>query len=221
MAVHFDATDTLSGIDGLATFDTTVSAEGRDQSVEHTFADVAGNTRSATVTAINIDLTSPRTTATPSPAANASGWWRTAVSVTLAATDNLSGVATTQYMLDGGVWTPYVSPVAVTTAGIHTLNYRSTDRADNQESAQTLTLRIDLTAPEAFARIVEAAEGRDVGLLIYNAGADSSFEFFVDRPLEEGEEVLHPLDPGDFPIERRELCDVADGVGGLGTERGG
>jgi hypothetical protein len=166
VAVHFDAADSLSGIDGPATFDTTVSSEGQDQSVGHTFTDVAGNTRSATVSAINIDLTSPRTTASPSPAANASGWWHTAVSVTLAASDNLSGVATTQYMLDGGVWTPYTSPIGVSTAGTHTLQYRSTDRADNQETAQTLTVRIDLIAPEAFIRFDPATKdlavfGRD------------------------------------------------------------
>jgi hypothetical protein len=61
-------------------------------------------TGAASVTAkeANIDKTAPVSTATPSPAPNASGWNKGPVTVTLAATDALSGVAKTEYKLDFG-----------------------------------------------------------------------------------------------------------------------
>jgi len=164
--VRFRAADALSGIDGAATIDRTVSGEGANQSVSQTFFDLAGNPGSATVSAINIDLTAPLTTATPTPAPNANGWWRSAVSVALAASDNLSGVARTEFSLDGGAFTPYTTPIAASSEGLHTLLYRSIDRADNQEATRSLTVRIDLTAPEAFLRFDPATRnlvvvGRD------------------------------------------------------------
>lgn len=162
VAVHFEATDALSGVAAPAAFDATVSAEGADQSVEHTFLDLAGNATDASVGAISIDLTAPTTTASPSPAANAGGWWNSAVTVSLAASDNLSGIASTEYALDGGGWTPYTTPIAVSTAGIHVLQFRSTDKADNQETTRALTIRIDLIAPEAFIRFDPAT--KDIGV---------------------------------------------------------
>jgi hypothetical protein len=147
--VRFRAADALSGIDGAATIDRTVSGEGANQSVSQTFFDLAGNPGSATVTAISIDRTAPVTTAVENVPANQNGWHNTSVFVTLLPTDNLSGVASTEFNLDGGSFTPYTAPIAITAEGIHTLQYRSTDRADNQEALRTLIVRIDLTPPEA------------------------------------------------------------------------
>jgi hypothetical protein len=111
---------------------------------------VAGNTASATVSGINIDKTAPVTTAAPDRAANSNGWYKADVTVTLAATDNLSGVAKTEYNLDGAGWTAYTTPVAISAEDIHTMQYRSTDKADNTEAANSLTIRIDKTSPEAY-----------------------------------------------------------------------
>jgi hypothetical protein len=147
--VRFRAADALSGIDGAATIDRTVSGEGANQSVSQTFFDLAGNPGSATVTAISIDRTAPVTTAVENVPANQNGWHNTSVFVTLLPTDNLSGLASTEFNLDGGSFTPYTAPIAITAEGIHTLQYRSTDRADNQEALRTLIVRIDLTPPEA------------------------------------------------------------------------
>jgi short-subunit dehydrogenase len=52
------------------------------------------------------------------------------------------------------------------------------------------TLSVDLTAADAAERVVEAAEGCEVGMLIYNAGADSRFGAFLDRPLAEAERMV-------------------------------
>lgn len=43
---------------------------------------------------------------------------------------------------------------------------------------------VDLALPDAAKRLVEAAGGREVGLLILNAGADSNGAQFLDAPAE-------------------------------------
>ncbi|WP_033824510.1 M12 family metallo-peptidase [Kitasatospora sp. MBT63] len=67
--------------------------------------------------------------------------------VVLTATDDISGVALTEYDLDGAGWTTYTGPIPVRGEGEHQLLYRSVDRAQNQEADRTLALRIDCDAP--------------------------------------------------------------------------
>ncbi len=166
VTVSFSCSDALSGI-ASCPGPTTLSAEGANQSVTGTALDLADNPGSATVSAINIDKTTPVTTATQMPPPNANGWNRTPVSVTLTASDNLSGVARTEFNLDGAGWGPYAGTIAITGEGIHALRYRSRDRADNLESARMLTVQIDLTPPEAVLQFDPAAQdlkvvGRDL-----------------------------------------------------------
>jgi hypothetical protein len=70
--------------------------------------------------------------------------------VTLDAADDEggSGVARSEYSLDGGPWTAYDGPFTVGSDGSHTLTYRSVDRQDNVEESQTVTFNIDRTAPQ-------------------------------------------------------------------------
>ncbi|WP_399144769.1 OmpL47-type beta-barrel domain-containing protein, partial [Streptomyces sp. MK7] len=62
--------------------------------------------------------------------------------VTVTATDSGSGVAATEYSLDGGPYLPYSGPVAVNRAGSHTFLYRATDKAGNTSAAKSLTLTV-------------------------------------------------------------------------------
>jgi hypothetical protein len=135
-----------------------LSQEGAGQSASRTFVDRAGNAATATVAGVNIDKTAPATQATTDRPPNAQGWYNGDVAVALAASDGLSGVAGTAYNLDGAGWVAYAGPVAVTTEGVHTLLYRSTDRAGNQEASRTLAVRIDTTAPEAWLRFDPATK---------------------------------------------------------------
>ncbi len=63
VTVTFTATDDLSGVASV-TGPVTLSDEGANQSVTGTAVDEAGNSASTTISGINIDLTSPVTTAT-------------------------------------------------------------------------------------------------------------------------------------------------------------
>ena len=88
------------------------------------------------------DATPPVTTQTGADGA----WHNGAVAVTLSATDTGSGVATTEYSIDGGLWQTGTI-VALDTQGDHTLGYRSTDNAGNVEATTTVHVKIDLTVP--------------------------------------------------------------------------
>ena len=80
----------------------------------------------------------PTTTASLAPPANAAGWNNNEPTVTLTAVDNsTSGLASTEYRLDGAGWQIYSAPFKVTGEGIHTLLYRSTDNAGNVEPSNT------------------------------------------------------------------------------------
>jgi hypothetical protein len=64
------------------------------------------------------------------------------VTVNLSATDNISGVASTTYKLDDGLWTTYTDPFLVSTEGNHTLHYYSIDNAGNAEEEKTCEFAI-------------------------------------------------------------------------------
>lgn len=94
----------------------------------------------------------PATTAVLNPASpdGANGWYTSDVTVTLAAYDDVVGVANTAYSLDnGGSWHSYTNPLVFDHYGEYAVSYRSTDLAGNTEPAHTITFRIDKTAPTA------------------------------------------------------------------------
>ncbi|MGX7827565.1 ThuA domain-containing protein [Actinokineospora sp. 24-640] len=94
-----------------------------------------------------VDTTAPVVKATVDPAApdGSDGWWRTAPTVALTATDG-SGVASTQYQVDGGLWQAYTAPVALG-EGAHTVAYRATDVAGNVSAVGTVAVKVDGTKP--------------------------------------------------------------------------
>src|SRR5439155_1854665 len=100
------------------------------------------------------DTTAPTTTATESEAANANGWNRNAVTVTLAAADDAGGwgVSSITYALTGAQTADATLPagggtVTISAEGITTLTYFATDVAGNSEAPHTLVVSIDSTPP--------------------------------------------------------------------------
>jgi PKD repeat protein/glucose/arabinose dehydrogenase len=95
-----------------------------------------------------VDTTAPSVSATVSPEPGESGWHATAPTVTLTAEDGTgSGVATTEYRIDGGDWIAYTGPFAVPGDGAHTVGYRGVDRAGNTSPVGSVEVRVDATAP--------------------------------------------------------------------------
>lgn len=58
------------------------------------------------------------------------------------------------------------------------------------QGVQVRPLALDLTAPDAVARVVDEVEDVEVGLLIYNAGANTHSEAFLDGDLAEFRKVV-------------------------------
>src|SRR5439155_10129807 len=135
---------------GSYTTGTTVSVPPTDgtHTITYRSTDAATNTETAKTATVRIDTTAPVTTDN-APA----GWSASAVTVTLSATDATSGVASTQYKIDGaatfttGTSVSIPAPADHSNDGAHTITYRSTDAATNVETNKTATVRIDTTAP--------------------------------------------------------------------------
>lgn len=101
--------------------------------------------------AASSDTTAPATSASLSeqPHPDADGWHKQAVAVTLTAEDDSNEPVTTHYAVNGGEMQLYAAPIAVNEEGIHTIQYYSVDQAGNEEAVQTVTVKLDLTAPTA------------------------------------------------------------------------
>jgi uncharacterized protein len=56
--------------------------------------------------------------------------------------------------------------------------------------AETRTVALDLSVEGADEALAKAAEGLDVGLLVYNAGADPNASRFLDQPLAVWQELV-------------------------------
>ena len=87
------------------------------------------------------------------------------VTVTLAATDNVSGVADTVYCLDAGNWTIYVEPLLVVADGAHLLKFYSTDNAGNAEEEKTCAFTI-----QRPSLMVTISGGLGVHMTVKNTG---------------------------------------------------
>src|SRR4051794_26156191 len=90
------------------------------------------------------DITAPVTTATLTPAIR-NGWYASPT-LTLAGADP-SGIAHTDYALDGGPWTVYSGPLSGFTTGNHFAQYRSTDKAGNLEAVRLIAFKVDAEKP--------------------------------------------------------------------------
>jgi len=109
---------------------------------------VAGLAAAGSVYAFVFDVTPPVTVPTGIPA----GWSKSPVTVSLGATDDLSGVALTQYRLLGSpTWITYAGPFVVSAQGSSTYECRSTDVAGNVEAAHPFTVLVDTHGPQTLA----------------------------------------------------------------------
>ena len=93
------------------------------------------------------DLESPVTSATGIP----EGWSRTSATISLEATDDVSGVASTWYSFNGDQPSEYGEPIVVDEEGVYTLEYWSEDHASppHIEQVSTATVSLDWTGPSA------------------------------------------------------------------------
>jgi hypothetical protein len=153
--------------------------------VEYAATDVAGNVEATKSITFKIDATAPQSSASLSP--EPVNGWHVRPTVTLVATDAGSGVAATEYALDGGTWTAYSAPFAVPEDGVHTLLFRATDIAGNVEAAQTRTFQNDATPPTPPGTTVPAPAYSTPGGDWYRDVVTVTFVAGTDPPLPNGD----------------------------------
>ena len=68
------------------------------------------------------------------------------ISFQLKSSDNLSGVKTTYYSVNGAAFAPYSAEVAVAKEGAYNLRYYAVDHVGNAEKLTTFLFDLDLTA---------------------------------------------------------------------------
>ena len=127
--------------------------------------DKTGNFSNLEVKVFQVDVVPPVTKAAFSGTL-VGGIYHSAVTVTLTATDNLSGVKTTYYSLDGGANTAYAPPsIEVSSVGARTLKVWSIDVAGNTEQASTYSFKIESpTATTMTASPNPSAIGKPVSM---------------------------------------------------------
>jgi hypothetical protein len=88
------------------------------------------------------------------------------VTITLTATDDMSGVNFTKYKIDDGSFTTYTAPVQVTEAGDHVVYFYSVDLAGNVETEKSQAFTV-----EGPAITITIKGGLGVSATIKNTGA--------------------------------------------------
>jgi hypothetical protein len=142
VTIAWSASDPLSGLASAVPSNSTITGEGTGLKASASITDKAGNTTNADSAAVNIDKTAPTT----SISGTSNNWTNGNVTVLLSPSDNLSGIGSTSYAIDGGAAQVGTS-FPLSSEGDHTVTFFSTDKAGNAEAAQTAHVKIDKTAP--------------------------------------------------------------------------
>jgi len=85
----------------------------------------------------------------PSTPSGLAGWWTNDVVVSANGTDNQPGQVYVEQRLGDGDWSEYTAPLTLSSDGTHTVQVRASDTAGNVSAPESVTVKIDRTAPVA------------------------------------------------------------------------
>jgi hypothetical protein len=138
-----------------------VSGEGQTP-VRYFATDNAGNIEAEKMLLVKIDTIAPDAFAFPAPLANANGWNRVPVTVTLAGKDGGSGIQSLSYLITNGDVTTggIANQFTVSAEGSNAIIGTATDAAGNFTNT-SLLIRIDLVAPVTTATPTAVAPSRE------------------------------------------------------------
>lgn len=94
------------------------------------------------------DTTAPTVSGSLSGTTDAAGHYVGSATVTVAAADSGSGVASVEYQVDDTSWNPYTAPVVVSSVGDHAVQFRATDVAGNVSEVGSVQFRVVAPEPE-------------------------------------------------------------------------
>jgi hypothetical protein len=175
------STDSFSGVEkteyringgAWATYNQPIELLEGNYTIEYYSVDKAGNEEPIQSVPLKSDTTAPVTSVAeinPAVPNGDNNWYIGDTSVKLEASDNLSGIANTEYRLNGGQWSPYTDAIHLG-EGQHAVDFRSTDNAGNVEAVQTISLKSDQTAPVTSISVNQAAPKGTGGWYTADAG---------------------------------------------------
>ena len=146
------ASDALSGIasvqyridGGTWTGGASVTVGDGIHAIEFQAFDVAGNETTTSQT-VWVDTALPNIAVSAEGTLGNNNWYVSPVDLSASATDNLSGIASVQHRVDGGVW---ASGVSVTVGdGIHAVEFQAFDKAGNAVT-DSQTVWVDTVIPD-------------------------------------------------------------------------
>jgi hypothetical protein len=85
----------------------------------------------------------------PSAPSGQNGWWNDAVVATAMATDDQPGQLYLEQKIGDGDWAEYTTPITFSADGTHTVQVRASDTAGNVSAPESVTVKVDRTAPKA------------------------------------------------------------------------
>jgi parallel beta-helix repeat protein len=94
-----------------------------------------------------LDVIPPVTTITFNGTLGGEDWYTSIVTVSLDASDDISGVNATYYRINNEAWILYEGPFNLTSDGTYVIDYYSEDIVGNTETSQTASCKIDQTPP--------------------------------------------------------------------------
>jgi len=143
-----------AGKTGTWTFSQSAALPEGTHTEEVSAIDKANNAATATGD-FAVDATPPVTTKTEDGTMGSNGWFVSDVTVTLSATDNISGVGYTVFSFDDATYYNYTLPVAIPDDGIRNVYYYSADNAGNVETTKSQEIKIDKTKPNTFKQTID------------------------------------------------------------------
>lgn len=110
--------------------------------------DTKGNIEELNAAEIKIDKTAPKTEAIiKSDSKPSNSWYRENVRLKLTVKDNLSGIENTYYRVNEGSWETFHGEFTLEDEGSYIIEYKSIDKAGNEETVNSISFGIDKTAP--------------------------------------------------------------------------
>jgi alpha-tubulin suppressor-like RCC1 family protein len=169
-------------------------------------------------TCIPPDTVSPATNAVSTPAPNAAGWNNSDVGVSLSASDNAggSGVKEIVYSASGAQTIPQITingssaNLTITAEGESVITYYARDNGVKVETVNTLTVRIDKTAPAITCGAADGNwHGADVSIACTANGGASGLANSADSSFSLTTSVAAGSETGNASTNDRQICDVA------------
>jgi len=193
VTVTLDATDDMSGVnytmhsvdmsEWYQYVDPFVVSDYGEHIVWFYSVDNAGNVeaeKNCTFTIITPDIIPPVTTCTLDGEL-VGGVYVSDVTVTLTATDDMSGINYTMYKINDGIWQEYLSPFVVSENGTYTIYFYSVDNAENVEPEKNIIFIIDLSDVILRATFI-SGQIRNLSiinnLIVFNAVSVRYFSFY-------------------------------------------